>query len=96
MIPKVQRAVRKALHQHPDGLTAYELAKLIPVHRSNIRRALRAMPDTYVDRWARGARNSYEKVWCIVYVPPDCPHPLEVKFHSGPPKTRWVSAGAHA
>ena len=83
MIPKIQRAIRQALREHPDGLTSRELGRIVPVHRSNIRRALRAMPDTYVDRWKPGLRNAYEKVWCVVFVPPDCPHPKDKQFKGG-------------
>lgn len=99
MIPKIQRSIRQALHENPDGMTSSELAQVVPVHLSNIRRALRAMPDTYVDRWKPARHGSYEKVWCAVYVPPDCPHPKDRQFKGGrglPPRTRWASTGAPA
>lgn len=94
MIASIQYAIRKALRDHPDGLTSLQLLGLVNANRSNIRRALRAMPDTYVDRWARGQHNAFEKVWCAAYVPPDCPHPKDTVYKGGrglPPKTRWVN-----
>lgn len=96
MIPKLQRAVRQALKDHPDGLTSAELQAMIGACRPNIRRALRAMPDTYVDRWRRGSCNAFEKVWCVAYVPPDCPHPKDTVYKGGHgrPKTQWRSHAA--
>ena len=94
MIPVVQRAIRKLLHEHPDGLTSRQLTDMVGAHRANVRRALRVMPDVYVDRWARGERNSFEKVWCAVYVPDDCPHPKDMVYRGGRGasiKTKWVN-----
>lgn len=98
MKPVRQQRVRALLKLHPQGLSAHEIAELTNVHISNVRTALRAMPDVFVDRWRPAKRGQYEKVWCAAYVPPDCPHPKDKVFKGGmgKPKTKWQPmAGAH-
>ena len=92
MIPVRQRRVRGLLRDHPDGLSAHQIAEVTGIHVSNVRTALRAMPDVYVDRWEPGKRGQFVKVWCAVYVPPPCPHPRDRVFprQKEVPKTRWV------
>lgn len=92
MKPVRQQKVRALLLKYRDGLTADEISKLTGLHVANVRTALRAMPDMYVDRWERAKRNQHVKVWCAVYVPPDAPHPNDKVFKGGrglPPKTVW-------
>lgn len=92
MKPVRQQRVRTLLKQYPQGLTAYEIADITKMHIANVRTALRAMPDVYVDRWRAAKRGQFEKVWVAVYVPPDCPHPKDKIYKGGmglPPKTKW-------
>ena len=95
MKPVRQQRVRKLLREHQYGLTAQEISDATGMHIANVRTALRAMPDVYVDRWIPGKRGSYVKVWIAVFVPPDCPHPKDKQFKGGrgmQPKTRWQPA----
>lgn len=91
MKPVRQQKIRTLLREHPDGLTPLKLAEMTGLHPSNVRTALRSMPDVYVDRWTPGKRGQYEKVWVAVYVPEDCPHPKNKTFRGGRgrPKTFW-------
>lgn len=96
MQPVRQKRIRELLRQHPDGLTPLKLAGMTGLHVSNIRTALRAMPDVYVDRWIKGKRGQYEKVWCAVHVPENCPHPKDKVYKGGrgfAPKTHWQPMG---
>lgn len=92
MKPVRQQRVRALLRQYPQGMTAYEIADITKMHIANVRTALRAMPDVYVDRWKPAKRGQYEKIWCAAYVPENCPHPKDKVFKGGrglPPKTKW-------
>lgn len=93
MQPVRQRKVRELLRKYPDGLTPLTIAAMTGMHPANVRTALRAMPDVYVDRWQLGKRGQFEKVWVAVRVPENCPHPRDKIFKGGrglPPKTQWV------
>jgi glycosyltransferase A (GT-A) superfamily protein (DUF2064 family) len=81
------------LKSHEDGLTRQELSDALGIHITNVKRAIKAMPDAYVDRWVRGKRNAFQKVYCVVKVPEDCPHPKDQVFRGGcgKPKTVWVT-----
>ena len=94
MTPVRQQALRKLLRKHPDGLTTAQAAELSGFDMPDVRRSLAAMPDTYVDRWVKGGRGQYMKVWCIAYVPPDCPHPTDRVYLYVPPKTQWLNNAA--
>ena len=90
MKPVRQKRIRDLLHKYPDGLTITQMQNMTGMLRSNVRTAVKAMPDVYVDRWAPGNRGQLEKVWCAVVVPEDCPHPKDKIFKGGtPPKTTW-------
>ncbi len=94
MTPIRQKRIRDLLRTRPNGMTANELSEIMGLHVSNIRTALRAMPDTYVDRWSLGGRGQFEKVWIAVPVPADCPHPRDrTKWgtYTKPIKTQWVT-----
>lgn len=91
MTPTRQQALRKLLRKHPDGLTTQQAAELSGYDASDTRRSLTAMPDVYVDRWVKGGRGQYMKVWCVAYVPPNCPHPTDRKYQFVPPKTQWMN-----
>ncbi len=98
MTPVRQQRVRAILRSRPDGMTPIEIAKATGMHVANVRTSLRAMPDTYVDRWRMGKRGQYEKVWMAVPVPEDCPHPRDrVKWgaNTRKPQTQWQH-GAYA
>jgi hypothetical protein len=82
--PQLQPILREILRENPDGLTLVQvMLKLIdrvPDRRSdidNVRKVLKKMPDTYVDRWTRECvrKGRHEAVWGIVTPPPDCPSP---------------------
>lgn len=71
-------AIRKLLRSC-DGMTAPELADAIGLGKSSgIYRALKGMPDAYIDRWVKRKTASGfidVAVWCVVVPPPDCPKP---------------------
>lgn len=93
MSPIRQKRIRTLLRSRPSGMTPAEIAEITGVHVSNVRTALRAMPDVYVDRWRIGKRGQFEKVWVAVPVPEDCPHPKDRQkwgTHYKKPKTQWV------
>lgn len=92
MTPVRQKKVRTLLRARPHGMTPLEIAAETGLHVANVRTALRAMPDVYVDRWRMGKRGQYEKVWIAVTVPEDCPHPKDrVKWgvNTYKPRTQW-------
>jgi len=93
MKPVRQKKIRTILRTRPSGMTPNDIAEVSGLHVANVRTALRAMPDVYVDRWRLGKRGQYEKVWVAVHVPDDCPHPkdrLKWGAHYKKPKTQWV------
>jgi len=93
MTPVRQKKIRALLRSRPSGLTPNEISGIIGLHVANVRTALRAMPDVYVDRWRLGKRGQFEKVWVAVPVPDDCPHPRDrTKWgvYYRKPKTQWV------
>ena len=99
MTPTRQNKVRALLRKTNEGLTAHQISESTGLHVANVRTALRAMPDVYVDRWRAGKRGSFEKVWIAVSVPEHCPHPHDKKLKGGmgrKPKTLWQPIEAHA
>ena len=93
MKPSRQKRIRALLRSRPEGMTPIELSELLDIHVANVRTSLKAMPDTYVDRWRAAKRGQFEKVWVAVPVPDDCPHPKDrVKWgvNYKKPKTQWV------
>ena len=93
MTPVRQKRIRTLLRSRPSGMVPIDIAEELGMHVANVRTALRAMPDVYVDRWRTGKRGQYEKVWVAVPVPDDCPHPKDrVKWGVNivKPKTQWV------
>ena len=91
MTPVRQQQLRKVLRRHPDGLTTTQAAELANFSTADTRRSLATMPDVYVDRWVKGKRGQYMKVWCAAYVPADCPHPRDRQYTYVPPKTQWIT-----
>jgi len=71
-----QPSIRKLLHDHPDGLSASEIADKLAIDDCTIRRALKGMADTYIDRWLAAKQGLPEQaIWCAIEVPEDCPRP---------------------
>ena len=59
-----------------DGASPYHLAKLLGADPCNVKAALKAMPDMYIDRWEWVAEASaYRPVFCAAEIPEDCPKP---------------------
>jgi hypothetical protein len=87
MRPTRQKAIRECLKKHHYGLTRQELSDNLGIHISNIKTAIKGMPDVYVDRWTIGRQGGYQKVYCVVHVPDDCPHPKDRVYPI--PKTVW-------
>lgn len=71
----VINSIRAALRGIPDGMTLGDLADLLDRPEGNVRKVLKAMPDTYIDRWEKAPRGQYKAVWCVVIPPKDCPRP---------------------
>lgn len=67
--------IRALLRAHSDGLTAKNISELTGIAPDSVRQALSNMPDVYIDRWEGPYRGAYASVWCVVEVPPHCPHP---------------------
>jgi hypothetical protein len=70
----LQARLRKRLQGH-EGMTTRQLSQLVDSGMRDITRALKAMPDAYVDRWTGPERGQWAAVWCVVDVPEDCPKP---------------------
>ena len=73
-ITVLNKRIRDALAQAPDGMTAKQLALMLDAEPSAISRSLALMPDTYIDRWVK-TTGKYTAVHCLAFVPDDCPHP---------------------
>jgi len=70
------KLVRELLRNHPDGLTLAEIHAYFPkMALDNLRRLVKDLPDSYVDRWEPAPRKQYRAVYCVVIPPSDCPHP---------------------
>ena len=70
----INKRIRDALAQAPDGMTALELALALNLTPTGVSRALSLMHDTYIDRWHKTTRK-YAAVHCLAFVPDDCPYP---------------------
>lgn len=76
-------AIRALLRKHHDGLRTPDIARAIGVDASSVLKALRSMPDAYIDRWQMRNPDVYgdvprgrtAAVWCVVVPPDDCPRP---------------------
>jgi hypothetical protein len=60
-----------------DGLTTKQLQYRLEVDQRTLCKALKSMPDAYIDRWTGPHRGQWAAVWCVVEVPEDCPKPDE-------------------
>lgn len=85
-------AIRALLREYPDGMTIAAIRQHIPGISSDevANKALRRMPDVYIDRWIklRGARGQYSAIWCVVVPPPNCPYPTD-RPDRRPVSTEW-------
>jgi len=70
-------AIRNLLKQHPDGLMVSEIAKQLNLQHRATAYALKAMLDTYIDRWVKLKSSPLAAVWCVIEVPEDCPKPTK-------------------
>jgi hypothetical protein len=62
--------IRELLRKNPDGMTLEEIGAVFPDRAiNNVRRTLKGLPDSYIDRWESAPRKAYKAVWCVV-VPP--------------------------
>jgi len=89
MKPTRQQAIRELLLNNEDGLTRQQISDALNIHIANVKTAIGGMPDVYIDRWVMGQRKQYQKVYCAVYVPKDCPHPKDRVFPNMKPQTVW-------
>ena len=71
----VIHSVRQALREAPDGLSLEDLSIRLSRPKDNLRKVLKAMPDTYIDRWETAPRGQYKAIWCACIPPKDCPSP---------------------
>jgi hypothetical protein len=83
-------AIRMALHKYPDGLTISEIAERIEKPLSSIWRALKEMPDAYVDRWV-AHRKQWTAVWCAIVPPENCPKPTRLPERKDERLTKFCS-----
>lgn len=60
-----------------DGLTTRQLQFRSEIEQRTLCKALKSMPDAYIDRWTGPHRGQWAAVWCVVEVPEDCPKPDE-------------------
>jgi hypothetical protein len=74
------KSVRVTLRGIPDGITLEDLSELLDRSKYNVRKVLKNMPDTYIDRWEVAPRGQYKAVWCVCIPPTDCPRPDDAKF----------------
>jgi hypothetical protein len=72
-----QPEIRETLKAAPDGLTVATLSRAIDKRPCNVLKALRAMPDVYVDRWApaKAGPHTYAAVYMLADIPEDAPYP---------------------
>jgi predicted ArsR family transcriptional regulator len=68
------KKIRLKLREVDDGMTVGELAGALGLSTESVRNSLKAMPDAYIDRWAKRG-NAVASIWCAVHVPEDCPRP---------------------
>ena len=72
--PKIIRAL---LREYDDGLTIAQIERFTGHSKNVVWKALRRMPDSYIDRWTKDTPGAgrHAGVWCVVVPPPHCPKP---------------------
>jgi len=71
-----------------DGLTTRQLQFRTEIEQRTICKALKSMPDAYIDRWTGPHRGQWAAVWCVVEVPEDCPKPDEKNMEATQAQTQ--------
>ena len=71
-----------------DGLTTRQLQFRTEIEQRTICKALKSMPDAYIDRWTGPHRGQWAAVWCVVEVPEDCPKPDEKNMEASQVQTQ--------
>jgi hypothetical protein len=71
--------VRVVLRAAPDGMTVAEIVAAVGTDAAHTGRILKAMPDSYIDRWDGPSRGQWRAIWCVVVPPEDCPKPVTKK-----------------
>ena len=71
-----------------DGLTTRQLQFRTEIEQRTICKALKSMPDAYIDRWTGPHRGQWAAVWCVVEVPEDCPKPDEKNMEASQIQTQ--------
>ena len=78
MTGRVQARLRETLRDR-GGMTVVELRDYLGMRTKDgshtVEMALKAMPDTYIDRWTMGRTGHWAAVWEVVVPPEDCPRP---------------------
>lgn len=67
--------IRLHLHEYQDGMGVAQLSKHLEIAQSAVLRALKAMPDAYIDRWVERYHKPPHAIWCVVIPPENCPKP---------------------
>lgn len=67
--------LRELLRQSPDGLTVTQASDTLNLPRTSTLRALKGMPDVYIDRWEGPYNGQWAAVFCLHAPPPNCPRP---------------------
>ena len=72
-----KEAVRAALKAFPDGLNKTDIAKFIGKKPEDCIKAIRIMPDVYIDRWVKTKRGrvKYTPVYLLADIPENAPMP---------------------
>jgi hypothetical protein len=72
-----QPEIRKILKAAADGLTVAAVSRAVDKRPCNVQKALRSMPDVYVDRWApaKAGPHKYAAVYALAEIPEDAPYP---------------------
>jgi len=76
MMPPNHPNIRRLLRRHQDGMTVKEVAEHLNRPPDSIYNAIKAMPDSYIDRWTKAQRQApAEAIWCVIVPPKNCPKP---------------------
>lgn len=69
--------IRAVLKSTPDGATVAQIGRRTGYKPCNVAKALKAMPDVYVDRWtpSKGSAKEYAAVYALADIPEDAPYP---------------------
>jgi len=82
VIAPAHPSIRTLLRRYDDGFTVKSLSNLTGFSPESVRKALKNMPDAYIDRWQAAVhREPIQAVWCVVVPPEDCPRPNSKDKH---------------